>query len=70
VCALETTVASSFKYHDLHISVSISSCSWYEFRTEVLKHFLENVQVHNFNEYLYELNIRIKNEHADIETQN
>jgi hypothetical protein len=30
----------SFKHHNLHISVSISSCSWYEFQTEILKHIV------------------------------
>jgi hypothetical protein len=27
-----------FDHHNLHISVAISSCSWYEFHTEALKH--------------------------------
>jgi hypothetical protein len=42
-CALQTSKNKmfSFEYHDLHILVSISSCFWYEFHTEVLKHIFE-----------------------------
>jgi hypothetical protein len=28
----------SFEYHNLHILVSISSCSWYEFHMGIFKH--------------------------------
>jgi hypothetical protein len=29
------------EYHNLHISVLISSCSWYEFQMEILNHIVE-----------------------------
>jgi hypothetical protein len=31
----------SSKYQNLHISLSISSCSWYEFHMEIFKHIVE-----------------------------
>jgi hypothetical protein len=31
----------SYEYHNLHILVSFSNCSWYEFDMEMLKHVVE-----------------------------
>jgi hypothetical protein len=70
VCALQTNnnYTFFFEHHNLHISVFIYSCSWYEFHMEALKHILiSNEQVHNFNEwaYLYEYNTHIKKKNLD-----
>jgi hypothetical protein len=35
---------SSFEYHNLHISVPISNCSWNEFHMEILKHSVRMVE--------------------------
>jgi hypothetical protein len=40
----------SFEYQNLHISVSISSRSWCEFHTDILKHIANNIQLHILKE--------------------
>jgi hypothetical protein len=43
----------SFEFHDLHISVSISRCSWCEFHTDIWNmRYLNDVKLHNLNAYL------------------
>jgi hypothetical protein len=43
VYALQTNndYTFSFKYHNLHILIYISNCSWYAFHMEILKHVIE-----------------------------
>jgi hypothetical protein len=38
----QTAIAFFFRYHNLHVSASISSCSWYEFCLETLKYMWSN----------------------------
>jgi hypothetical protein len=49
-CFTDKQLDILFEYQNMHISVSISSLSWCAFHTEALKHKLNFLQVHNFNE--------------------
>jgi hypothetical protein len=37
--------AFSYDHENLHITVSISSCSWYELHMEIPKHIVDNCAV-------------------------
>jgi hypothetical protein len=57
------------KYHNLHNLVTISSCSWYEFYTEILKHINEQYTSAQFKWVLVWIQLMHQTKHAAIMTE-
>jgi hypothetical protein len=69
VYALQTNhnYTHSFEYHNLHIFLSVASCSWYEFHSKMLKHTAEPETAVQFK-WVFCLNITyvFEETHANI----
>jgi hypothetical protein len=59
----------SFEYHNLHIFVFTSSCSWYEFHVEIFKHITEQHITPHFKWVFVRIQICIKKKYANIRIQ-